>query len=179
MEQKCDDCGGKLKIDVARAEGVCEDCCLVHEHVCVDADTNSGSSLGEGRHNEAVNRNAATAGARHGGRMNVWGDRTDANNRLNTSQRRRARRLAQLDRSSQRDTDPMYQSLMATIQEMFGEDLAHVVEPLARATAFDARPRSTSPNIKRQRTTNAQVSKNSHLPSRWRAAPRVARLNRR
>ena len=34
------------------AEGVCEDCCLVHEHVCVDADTNSGSSLGEARHNK-------------------------------------------------------------------------------------------------------------------------------
>lgn len=152
MEQRCDDCGGKLKIDVARAEGVCEDCCLVHEHVCVDADTNSGSSLGEGRHNEAVNRNAATAGARHGGRMNVWGDRTDANgNRLNTSQRRRARRLAQLDRSSQRDTDPMYQSLMATIQEMFGEDLAHVVEPLARATARKLTPGQEA----RRRTLNA------------------------
>ncbi|MAF93219.1 hypothetical protein CMO85_00975, partial [Candidatus Woesearchaeota archaeon] len=141
MNQKCDDCGGKLKIDVARAEGVCEDCCLVHEHVCHGADTNSASSLGDGRHNEIVNQQAATAGARHGGRMNVKGDFADGNgNRLTTRQRRRARRMAQLDRSSQRDTDPMFQSLMATIQEMFGVNLARAVEPLARATARKLTP---------------------------------------
>lgn len=152
MDQKCDDCGGKLKIDVARAEGVCEVCCLVHEHVCLGADTNSASSLGDGRHNEIVNHQAATAGARHGGRMNVKGDFTDGNgNRLTTRQRRRARRMAQLDRSSQRDTDPMFQSLMATIQEMFGVNLARAVEPLARATARKLTPDQEA----RRRTLNA------------------------
>ncbi|DAC59216.1 MAG TPA: hypothetical protein D7I08_02600, partial [Candidatus Poseidoniales archaeon] len=141
MKTHCDECGGNLKIDQARAEGVCEVCSLVHEHLSNDADTNSATSLGDGRHNEAVNREAGHAGARLGGRMNPFGDRTDgAGNRLTPQQRRLARRLGQLDRSSQRDTDPMYTQLMNTIRTMFGEDMARSVEPLARATARKLTP---------------------------------------
>ena len=63
----------------------------------------------------------------------MWGDKVDGRgNRLTAEQRRRARRMGQLDRSSQRDTDPMYAALMATIRDMFGEDMARAVEPLAR-----------------------------------------------
>ena len=71
MKLNCDECNGNLTIDHARAEGTCDVCALVHENVMADADTNSGSSLGEGRHNEAVNRNAAAQGAKHGGKMSV------------------------------------------------------------------------------------------------------------
>ena len=168
MEQKCDDCGGKLKIDVARAEGVCEDCCLVHEHVCVDADTNSGSSLGEARHNEAVNRNAATAGARHGGRMNVWGDRTDANGTPPQYKPTPTRPTVGPTRpkfsTRHRPNVPI---LMATIQEMFGVDLAHVVEPSARATARKLTPGQEA----RRRTLNANERRMLKCPKtsicRW------------
>jgi len=136
MKLNCDECNGNLTIDHARAEGTCDVCSLVHENVTTDADTNSGSSLGEGRHNEAVNRNAAAQGAKHGGKMSVWGDKVDGRgNRLTAEQRRRARRMGQLDRSSQRDTDPMYAQLMATLRNMFGADMAKAVEPLARAAA--------------------------------------------
>ena len=90
MKTKCDDCGGNLTIDLVRAEGICDVCSLVHEHITTDADTNSGSSLGEGRHNEAVNREAGHAGARMGGRMNPYGDKFDAvGNRLTTKQRQK------------------------------------------------------------------------------------------
>ena len=56
MELKCDEdgCGGKLELDNARGEAVCRDCGVVFENMLTDADTNSGSSLGENRHNEAV-----------------------------------------------------------------------------------------------------------------------------
>ena len=142
MKTKCDECGGNLTIDLVRAEGTCDVCSLVHEHITTDADTNSGSSLGEGRHNEAVNRDAAHAGARMGGRMNPFGDRFDAaGNRLSPQQQRFARRMGQLDRSSQRDTDPMYVQLISTIRTMFGKDLASAVELLARATARKLTPR--------------------------------------
>ncbi len=141
MKTNCDDCGGNLLIDLARAEGVCEVCSLVHELRSDDADTNSATSLGDGRHNETVNQGAARAGARLGGRMDPFGGRTDgAGNRLTPQQRRLARRLGQLDRSSQRDTDPMYTQLMATIREMFGDNMARAVEPLARATARKLTP---------------------------------------
>jgi hypothetical protein len=142
MKTNCDECGGNLTIDLARAEGICDVCSLVHEHITTDADTNSGSSLGEGRHNEAVNRDAAHAGARMGGRMNPFGDRFDAaGHRLSPQQQRFARRMGQLDRSSQRDTDPMYVQLISTIRTMFGRNLATAVEPLARATARKLTPR--------------------------------------
>ena len=63
MITKCDECGGNLTIDLTRAEGICDVCSLVHPIVHDDADTNSGSSLGEGRHNEAVNMEAGHGGA--------------------------------------------------------------------------------------------------------------------
>ncbi|MGB1765828.1 MAG: hypothetical protein ACPHJE_00445 [Poseidonia sp.] len=152
MKLNCDECNGNLTIDHARAEGTCDVCSLVHENVTTDADTNSGSSLGEGRHNEAVNRNAAAQGAKHGGKMSVWGDKVDGRgNRLTAEQRRRARRMGQLDRSSQRDSDPMYAALMATIRDMFGEDMARAVEPLARATARKLTPAQEG----RRRTLNS------------------------
>ena len=141
MKTKCDDCGGNLTIDLVRAEGVCVQCSLVHEHITTDADTNSGSSLGEGRHNEAINRDAAHARARMGGRMNPFGDRFDAvGNRLTTKQRRKYAHIGKIDRSSQRDTDPIYVQLMSTIRTMFGKDLAAAVEPLARAAARKLSP---------------------------------------
>ena len=136
MKTQCDECGGNLTIDLARGEGICDVCSLVHEHITTDAETNSGTSMGENRQNEAVNHEAGRAGARMGAKMNPFGDKVDAaGQRLTPQQRRFARRMAMLDRSSQRDTDPMYASLMATIRRMFGKDLAAAVEPLARATA--------------------------------------------
>ena len=47
MELKCDECGGKLELDNARAEAVCGDCGVVFENMLSDADTNSGCYLGE------------------------------------------------------------------------------------------------------------------------------------
>lgn len=141
MKENCDECGGKLELDDARAEAVCGDCGVVFDHVVNDANTNSGSSLGEQRHNEAANQGAATAGAKHGARMNPKGDKFDAHgNRLSNAVVRKYRDLARKDRATQRDTDPMYTSLMATIQEMFGPDMARAVELLARATARKLKP---------------------------------------
>lgn len=143
MELKCDEdgCGGKLELDNARGEAVCGDCGVVFENMLTDADTNSGSSLGENRHNEAVNSGADAPGAKHGTRMNVWGDQVDAHgNRLDKATIRKFRDLARKDRATQRDTDPMYTSLMATIQEMFGADMARAVELLARATGRKLKP---------------------------------------
>ena len=156
MKEKCDECGGKLELDEARAEAVCVDCGVVYENIVNDADTNSGSSLGENRHNEATNRDAAASGAKHGARMNPRGDRVDVHgNPLTNAAFRRYRNLARIDRSTQRDTDPIYTALMATIQEMFGENLARAVEMLARATARkllpwqEARRRTLNTNEKR------------------------------
>ncbi len=141
MKEKCEDCGGKLEIDDARAEASCMNCGVVYENMLNDTDTNSGSSRGENRHNEAVNRGAATAGAKHGAKMNPWGDQFDAHgNRLDKATVRKYRDLARKDLASQRDTDPMYASLMATIQEMFGPDMARAVELLARTTARKLKP---------------------------------------
>ena len=68
--------------------------------------------------------------------MNPFGDKFDGRgNRLTAKQRRLAARVGTLDRSSQRDTDPMYAQLMATLRNMFGADMAKAVEPLARAAA--------------------------------------------
>ena len=136
MITKCDECSGNLTIDLTRGEGICDVCSLVHPILHDDADTNSGSSLGEGRHNEAVNMEAGHGGAKMGGKMNPFGDKFDGRgNRLTTKQRRLAARIGKLDRSSQRDTDPMYAQLMATLRNMFGADMAKAVEPLARAAA--------------------------------------------
>ena len=68
MMTKCEECGGKLTMQLVLKR---LRCALVYENPLMDADTNSGSSLGEGRHNEAVNRNAAAQGAKHGGKMSV------------------------------------------------------------------------------------------------------------
>ena len=158
MELKCDEdgCGGKLELDNARGEAVCGDCGVVFENMLADADTNSGTSLGENRHNEAANASAVTKGAKHGAIMNVKGDRVDAyGNKLDSATFRKYRDLARKDRSTQRDTDPMYASLMATIQEMFGPNMARAVELLARATGRklkpwqEARRRTLSSNEKR------------------------------
>ncbi|MFZ8905759.1 MAG: hypothetical protein ACO2Y2_00200 [Poseidonia sp.] len=136
MMTKCDECGGNLTIDLTRAEGICDDCSLVHTILHDDADTNSGSSLGEGRHNEAVNMEAGHGAAKMGAKMNPFGDKFDGRgNRLTAKQKRFAARIAKLDRSSQRDTDPMYAQLLATLRNMFGPDMARAVEPLARAAA--------------------------------------------
>ena len=121
MMTKCDECSGNLTIDLTRGEGICDVCFLVHPILHDDADTNSGSSLGEGRHNEAVNMEAGHGGAKMGGKMNPFGDKFDGRgNRLTTKQRRLAARIGKLDRSSQRDTDPMYAQLMTTLRNMFG-----------------------------------------------------------
>ena len=136
MITKCDECGGNLTIDLTRAEGICDVCALVHTIVHDDADTNSGSSLGEGRHNEAVNMEAGHGAAKMGAKMNPFGDKFDGRgNRLTAKQKRFAARIGKLDRSSQRDTDPMHAQLMATLRNMFGPDMAKAVEPLARAAA--------------------------------------------
>ena len=136
MMTKCDECSGNLTIDLTRGEGICDYCQLVHIIQGSDADTNSGSSLGEGRHNEAVNAEAGHGAAKMGGRMNTFGDKFDGRgNRLTTKQKNLAARLGKIDRSSQRDTDPIYVQLMATLRNMFGADMARAVEPLARATA--------------------------------------------
>ena len=118
-----------------------------------DADTNSGLSLGENRHNEAVNHGAEVAGAKHGGRMNARGEQFDAHgNRLDKATVRKYRDLARKDRATQRDTDPIYTSLMATIQEMFGEIWRMLLSCwLARATARKLTPWQEA----RRRTLNA------------------------
>ena len=138
---KCDECGGNLTIDFVRAEGVCDVCSLVHNHVFIDAETNSNTSLGEGRHNEKVNNKAAHGRAKLGGKMSsVYNHFDGAGNRLSAKTKRRYNQLVWKDRALQRDTDPMFSELMSTIQEMFGRDLAGAVEPLARATARKLTP---------------------------------------
>ena len=130
----CDECGGNLTLDLTRAEGVCDVCSLVHPILHDDADTNSASSLGEGRHNEEVNAEGGHGGAKLGAKMNPFGDKFDGRgNRLTAKQKRLAARIGKLDRSSQRDTDPMHAQLMATLRNMFGADVARAVGPLARA----------------------------------------------
>ena len=134
MMTNCDECGGNLTLDLTRAEGVCDVCSLVHPILHDDADTNSASSLGEGRHNEAVNAEGGHGGAKLGAKMNPFGDKFDGRgNRLTAKQKRLAARIGKLDRSSQRDTDPMHAQLMATLRNMFGADVARAVGPLARA----------------------------------------------
>lgn len=141
MTGKCDECGGNLTIDFVRAEGVCDVCSLVHNHVFIDAETNSNTSLGEGRHNEKVNSKAAHGRAKLGGKMNhLYSHFDGAGNRLSVKTQREFRRLGWKDRALQRDTDPMFSELMFTIKEMFGKDLASAVEPLARATARKLTP---------------------------------------
>ncbi|MED6319315.1 MAG: hypothetical protein VX451_04405 [Candidatus Thermoplasmatota archaeon] len=134
MMTNCDECGGNLTLDLTRAEGVCDVCSLVHPILHDDADTNSASSLGESRHNEAVNAEGGHGGAKLGAKMNPFGDKFDGRgNRLTAKQKRLAARIGKLDRSSQRDTDPMHAQLMATLRNMFGADVARAVGPLARA----------------------------------------------
>ena len=161
MKIKCEECGGKLELDAARAEAVCVDCGVVYEDMLSDADTNSRSSLGENRHNEATNQGAVTQGARNGARMNPRGEQFDAHgNRLTNAAFRKYRDLARKDRASQRDSDPMYASLMATIQEMFGADLARAVELLARATARKLKPWQEA----RRRTLNTNEKRMLKCP---------------
>ena len=174
MMTKCDECSGNLTIDLTRGEGICDVCSLVHPILHDDADTNSGSSLGEGRHNEAVNMEAATAGE-NGGKMNPFGDKFDGRgNRLTAKQRRLAARIGKLDRSSQRDTDPMYAQLMATLRNMFGADMAKAVEPLARAAARKL-TRSQEARARPCRPANVAASSAQKRPSarRWQGAPRT------
>ena len=98
MKMICEECGGKLEHDEARAESVCADCGVVYEGMLSDADTNSGSSLGENRHNEATNQGAVTQGARNGARMNPRGEQFDAHgNRLTNAAFRKYRDLARKD----------------------------------------------------------------------------------
>ena len=83
MMTNCDECGGNLTLDLTRAEGVCDVCSLVHPILHDDADTNSASSRGEGRHNEAVNAEGGHGGAKLGAKMNPFGDKFDGRgNRL-------------------------------------------------------------------------------------------------
>ena len=91
--------------------------------------------------------------------MSVWGEKVDGRgNKLTAEQRRRACRMGQLDRSSQRDTDPMYAALMATIRDMFGEDLARCrATGSSNRTKVDPCSRGSTSNLEFQRTTLVEM----------------------
>ena len=139
-ENECDECGGTdFEIDNVRGERVCS-CGLVSDIPMDDAQTNSNSALGDGRTHETVDPLAQAGDSKSSTRLNPY-DKYDAHgNRLTPEQRRIARRRAWADRNSQRESDPMFRQLVATIKEMFSEDVAKAALLLAIATARKLTP---------------------------------------
>jgi hypothetical protein len=135
MKLKCDECSGNLEIDLARAEGTCVVCSLVHEVAVSDADTNSSSAMGEEAHVGKVND-----GDKAGTKMPTFNNKGGDGKALTPEERRKANRLARLDRNTQRERDPMCRQLIGMMREMFGHDLAHVTRFLAEATARKLTP---------------------------------------
>ena len=155
MKRFCEECGAEQQweLDSLRGEMCCEGCGLTLDYIPNDADTNSSYSAGEERQNERVNtlenRGPGTV-------MNPLGDRFDAQgNRLSSENYRKFRRLGRVNRSTQREKDPMYRQLVATLRELFGEHLTLTVEFLTRATAQKLTPmqeairRTLSPSDKK------------------------------
>ncbi len=135
MKGNCDECSGTLEIDYARAEGTCVVCSLVHELAISDADTNSSSAIGEEAHVGKVND-----GEKAGTSMPTFNNKGGDGKTLTPEERRKANRLARLDRNSQRERDPMCRQLITKMRDMFGKDLAHVTRFLAEATARKLTP---------------------------------------
>ena len=126
------------ELDSLRGEMCCEGCGLTLDYIPNDADTNSSYSAGEERQNERVN---ALEDRGPGTVMNPKGDRFDANgNRLSSAAFRKYRDLARRYRSIHREKDPMYRQLVATLRELFGENLTFTVEFLTRATTQKLTP---------------------------------------
>lgn len=155
MKRFCEECGAEQQweLDSLRGEMCCEGCGLTLDYIPNDADTNSSYSAGEERQNERVN---ALENRGPGTVMNPMGDRFDAQgNRLSSDAFRKYRRLGRVNRSTQREKDPMYRQLVATVRELFGEHLTLTVEFLTRATAQKLTPlqeairRTLSPNEKK------------------------------
>lgn len=140
MKKMCEECKKETDwtINDVRGEMVCDMCGWVEEHNPVDANANSSTTMGDGRQSERVN---ALNGLGPGTTMNPFGDRRDVNGQLLSRETRSMfRRLARLDRSTQREKDPMYRQLVATLQELFGTNLAATVQFLTRATAQKLSP---------------------------------------
>jgi hypothetical protein len=140
MKRFCEECGveQQWELDSVRGEMCCEGCGLTLDYIPNDADTNSSISAGDERQNERVN---ALEGRGPGTVMNAMGDRFDAQgNRLSADAFRLYRRLGRVNRSTHREKDPMYRQLVATLRELFGENLALTVEFLTRATAQKLTP---------------------------------------
>lgn len=132
--QTCTDCAGPMVNDFGKGEAYCGVCGLTVELALDDADTNSSHAKGEGRTSEAVNSNAVSQGAKHGGRMNPFGDLFDANGvRLSERARQQFIRMSRRDLSTQRDSDPMYQQLYAMVRQLFGDNMARFAECLIAA----------------------------------------------
>ena len=140
MMKTCEECASETEWtqDDIRGEMSCDVCGTVEDYNPVDTDTNSSTTMGDGRQSERVN---ALTGQGPGTVMNPYGDRTDINGqRLSREARFRFRHLARLDRSTQHEKDPMYRQLVATLQELFGNDLAATVQFLTKAVAKKLTP---------------------------------------
>lgn len=101
-----------------RGQHVCEDCGLEHQLPSNDAENNSSSSMGDARQSEA------------GPLGTVFGPMTDMPPELRT----KFRKWEQKQRSWNREKDPMYLQVKATLVEMFGKDTASAVDLMTRAS---------------------------------------------
>ena len=140
MKKMCIECGCETEWnqDDGRGELSCNMCGGIEEYNSLDTDTNSSTAMGEERQTERVN---TLTGLGPGTVMNPFGDRTDSNGqRLSNETRYTFRRLARLDRSTQRERDPMFRQLVATLQELFGNNLTASVRFLTQATARKLTP---------------------------------------
>ncbi len=135
MKHVCDECSGKLTIDLSRAEGVCDDCSLVHNLPTLDADSNSSSSLGEEAHVGKVDEDGKA-----GTKMDLRNQKDGKGAPLSARNKKIFNRISRIDRNTQRKKDPMFYQLMLKLREMFGENLAHTTRFLAEATARKLTP---------------------------------------
>ena len=113
----CEECPGEVMID-ERGQHVCEDCGLQHQLPSNAAENNSSSSMGDARQSEA------------GPLGTIFGPMIDVSPELRT----KFRRWEQKQRSWNREKDPMYLQVKATLVEMFGKDTATAVDLMTRAS---------------------------------------------
>ena len=136
MKHVCDECNGKLTIDLARAEGVCDNCSLVHNLPTLDADSNSSSSFGEEAHVGKVDEDGKA-----GTKMDLRNQKDGKGAPLSARNKKIFDRISRIDRNTQRRKDPMFYQLMLKMREIFGENLAHATRFLAEATARKLTPK--------------------------------------
>ena len=101
-----------------RGQHVCEDCGLEHQLPSNDTESNSSSSMGDARQSEA------------GPLGTVFGPMKDMSPEL----RAKFRKWEQKQRSWNREKDPMYLQVKATLVEMFGKDTASAVDLMTQAS---------------------------------------------